>query len=443
MAAARRRRRGSLAGSLFRSYRLVLAAAAVLAIGGLTAHLGCQTKPDVPMQQPLEAGPPVVRVRVVQDVTAVKLTSAAAGGGSATLWTTGGQPRPLSLPAKTPAVVTLGPGGWRVGTLDLGPGELTVEPTLPRSVGVDGRPYRGAYRFVPRAGAAAGAFDVVNHVGVDDYLRGVLAAELYPDFHPEAYRAQAIVARTYAIYVSRMTPEGRHFDLNADVRSQMYGGVKSETAKSRDAADATAGTVVAYGPPGNVKIFKAYYSSCCGGATQTAQDAFGEAAFEPFTARSVGRRCDVAAGKYHARFDWPAVVVPRDELTRRFRAWGQADGHAVKGTDTVRRVDVLRTNVAGRPTHFTVEDARGTKYVLTGEQLRLATNRGAPDAGKLPSGFVTPTVDGAVIRFQNGHGFGHGVGMCQWCIEAQARQGASHDRIVLDAYKGAVLVKGY
>jgi peptidoglycan hydrolase-like amidase len=66
----------------------------------------------------------------------------------------------------------------------------------------------------------------------------------------------------------------------------------------------------------------------------------------------------------------------------------------------------------------------------------------------VPSAFVTPVTDGPNVRFQDGHGFGHGVGLCQWCIEAQAREGAPHERIVRDAYPGrgaaeGVLMKGY
>jgi stage II sporulation protein D len=339
------------------------------------------------------------------------------------------------MPPKTTVTVTLGSRGWRVGSTDLGTGELTIEPDPPASVSIDGRTYRGTFHLVP----TKTAFDVVNHVPVDDYLRGVLAAELYPEFHPEAYKAQAVVARTYAIFVARTTRESQHYDLHADVRSQMYGGVRTETAKSTAAVAATAGLVVAYGPPGQAKIFKAYYSSCCGGATMTAQEAFGEPAFEPFTARSVGRRCDIVAGKYHARFDWSPLVIGRDELARRFKSWG----HQLEGVNGVQRIDVYRTTAAGRPTHFSIEDARGTKYVIGAEQFRVAVNTGAPDGSKLASAFVSPVADGQNIRFQNGHGFGHGVGMCQWCIEAEARQGMTYEQIVRDAYHGAVLVKGY
>jgi stage II sporulation protein D len=454
MAAARPRPRAPFLVRLFRASRLVVATAAVVILGALAVHLGCQNKSPPPAPQPVEVVAPDVRVRIVQDATSVKLTATAAAQ-PATVRVGAEGARLLAFPAKTPIVVTLADDGWHVGSESLGTGDLTIAPAPVGTLAVDGRAYRGAYRLVPTKAAGkggppaaggsfsgSGSFDVVNHLSVDDYLRGVLSAELYPEFHVEAYKAQAVIARTYAIFVARTTPDGRHWDLHADTRSQAYGGIRTETAKALEAVAATAGTVVAYGKPGDVRIFKAYYSSCCGGATLSNADVFGEAAAEPFTEKSVGRRCDITAGRYKAQFDWGPVTVSRDELTRRFRLWGRRAGHPLKNVDVVRKVEVFRANAAGRPTAFAVEDAKGTKYVIQAEQFRLAVNTDAPDASKLPSSFVAPAVDGSVVRF-TGHGFGHGVGMCQWCLEAQARQGVGYEQIVRDAYKGAVLVKGY
>lgn len=466
MAAARRRPRAAAArgpffARLFHASRLAVSAAAAVLLGALAIHLGCRHEAPPPPVQPLETSAPNVRVRVVQDATSVKLT-AAATAQPATVRVGTGEARLLAFPAKTPIVISLTADGWRIGSETIrdagtpGADELTIAPTPAGSLSIDGRAYRGAYRFVPTkpadarnkttasgsASAAVATFDVVNHLSVDDYLRGVLSAELYPEFHVEAYKAQAVIARTYAIFVTRTSPEGRHWDLHADTRSQAYGGIRTETPKALEAVAATAGTVVAYGKPGDVRIFKTYYSSCCGGATLSNADVFGEAETEPFAPKSVGRRCDITAGRYKAQFDWGPIAVSRDELTRRFRLWGRRTGHALKGVDVVRKVDVFRSNAAGRPTAFAIEDAKGTKYVIQAEQLRLAVNTDAPEASKLPSSFTAPTVDGSTVRF-TGHGFGHGVGMCQWCIEAEARQGAGYEQIVRDAYKGAVLVKGY
>ncbi|QOV87699.1 SpoIID/LytB domain-containing protein [Humisphaera borealis] len=345
----------------------------------------------------------------------------------------------------TAVPVTRSAEGWMIGQTPLGVGTLTLQPEPEGTLSVEGRPYRGTLVLVPTGTTAGttGEFDVVNHLLIDDYLKGVLAAELYPEFHLEAYKAQAIAARTYAIFVSRTSPKSRHWDLHSDVRSQMYGGIKSETPKSIQAASETAGIVVAFGPPGKERIFKAYYSSCCGGATQAASDAFDETPIAPLMPKAVGRRCDISAGKYKAKFDWPAIVVSRDELARRLKLFGKSQHPPLKDIVGVRKVEIVKTNAAGRPVGFAIEDNRGARYILGSEQFRVAVNWDAPDNAKLFSSYVTPVVAGNSVRFEEGHGFGHGVGLCQWCIEALARQGQTHEAIVQDAYPGAVLLKGY
>lgn len=430
--AARRRRRPLLL-ALVRSYWIVVCLAATVLLGALAVHLGCQHNPP-PAALVQEDIAPLIRVRIQQNLTTTKLTGLT-GAQPAMFRTSQGQPQRLAFPGRTGVMLTHGANGWRVGNRELGEGELIIEPDPIGSVAVEGKAFRGTYHFVARGSS----FDVVNHLGIDDYLKGVLAGEMHKEFHVEAYKAQAIAARTYAIYTARTSGPGHHFDLNADVRSQMYLGIAGESKKSIEAVQATAGTVVAYGPKGNAKIFKAYYSSCCGGATLTAQDVFNEAAGEPFVERSVGNRCDIAAGRYHARFDW-TVVVTREELTRRLRLWGQRENHPLRNMQTLARLDIFRSNSVGRPITFAIEDISGKKYVINCEQLRIAGSTDAAEGSRLSSSFITPSVEGNNVRLV-GHGFGHGVGMCQWCAEAQARAGVPYEKIVLDAYKGATLVR--
>jgi stage II sporulation protein D len=395
---------------------------------------GCGNKVAAPPPEP--AGPPVVRVLIRNDVEAVKLVAATQPVVRTSLSAAvAGDPRRLDIPSGASVPVTLGPGGWTVGAVTLGGGELTIEPERAGSVSIDGRAYRGHYRLVP---ATSKTFHVVNHVHIDGYLKGVLPRELYPEFDIEAYKAQAIVARTYALYEWKTTQTDKPWDLYDSTRSQVYGGMADESEKSRRAVDETAGVVVAHGPAGQEKIFKAYFSACCGGAGQSATDAFGEPHHEALTERSVGGQCSEAP-----RYAWGPVTVSREELTRRIRKYGALNKRAEKDIATVQRVDVARVNPSGRPTHLTVTDARGAKYMLIGEELRWAVNTDAPPGSSLYSSYVTPASEGSVIRFENGHGHGHGVGLCQWCAEVQARRGIGHEQIVLSAYRGAILRKAY
>jgi stage II sporulation protein D len=233
---------------------------------------------------------------------------------------------------------------------------------------------------------------------------------------------------------------GRYWDVYPDERSQVYGGIGGENGSSRAASDATRGVVVAYGPKGQERIFKAYFSSCCGGITQSAADAFGDAKSEPLSDQNVGNRCNASP-----KFNWGPVVVKKDELTRRFRAWGTAKKRAEKDIGAIQRIDIAFYNRWGRPIRFTVTDSKGLRYSLGGTELRSAINYSAQPGTTVYSSFFTPfgEAESDSIRFVDGHGFGHGVGLCQYCAEAQAEAGTRHEDIVLGAYPGATLQRGY
>jgi stage II sporulation protein D len=397
----------------------------VVALLALLWPLGCGHKGR---PRPLE-GVPVMRVRLMQDQHLVTLTASRPPAVSLG----GASPTPLDLPRNTAVPVRLTAGGWRVGDTTLAtPGTLTILPAAEGSVSINGTPYRGRYRFVPNP---QGSFDVVNDVDLDGYLKSVVSKELLWNWHDEAYRAQAIAARTYALFESADSAGRGYYDLNDDVRSQVYGGLPAESAKSRQAVDATAGVVLAHRTDRGYKIFKAYFSSCCGGITSSASDAFNEPNIKPLSARYVGPVC-----KDSPRFNWGPVPLSKSELTRRFRLWGNARGHALKDMADLAAVDVMTVNEFGRPTRFLVTDTKGTRYALSGEEFRWSVNSGGV---VLNSSFVRPINEATSVRFAEGHGWGHGVGMCQWCAEAYSEAGMAHEAILLRSFPGSALKRAY
>lgn len=344
--------------------------------------------------------------------------------------------RSLQLPPGQGVALTLTPAGWRAGGTDLGAGPLVVSPVPQGTVTVNGKAYRGTYRMVPVSGRE---FDVVNDVDIESYLKGVVSRELLPKWELEAYRAQAIVARTYALFEMKTGARaGQHYDLHADTRSQVYGGMDAESEKSRRAVDDTAGVVVAYGPEGQEKIFKAYFSACCGGLGQSAADVFGEADIPPLRARNAGGTCSAAT-----RYNWADVTLTKAELTRRVRAWGERRGNAAAGIGAVERVEVLSVNGVGRPSRFVLTDARGARYALGAEEMRWVVNTEAQPGTTVYSSFFTPVDQGDSVRLANGHGHGHGVGMCQWCVQSLALRGVRHEDIVAWSFPEAKLKRAY
>jgi stage II sporulation protein D len=213
--------------------------------------------------------------------------------------------------------------------------------------------------------------------------------------------------------------------------------MEAESAKSREAVDKTAGVVVAHGASGQERIFKAYFSSCCGGVRQSSADAFSET-HPAMIDMNVGALCNASP-----RFNWGPVVVAKDELTRRFRMWGQRRSRPEGNMARIERIEIQTSNAFGRPTRFIVTDAKGARFSLNGEEIRWAVNTGAAPGTTLNSSFFKPLADATSIQFIEGHGWGHGVGMCQWCAQSQALQGVPHENIVLSAFPGATLQRAY
>ena len=335
------------------------------------------------------------------------------------------------------------PGGvWQLNSTTLGSGILSIQP-IGDSIRINGVAYHGFFRFLP---IGVSNFNAVNDVDIDQYVQGVVAAEMYHDWLPEAFRAQAVASRTYALFEAKTAGVGREWDVFADQRSQMYGAISGETANSRYAAQSTAGVVLTYGP-GNGKIFKAYFSSCCGGVAQAAADAFpGEPFLPPLAEQYRGACC--SASKY---FNWGPITIQKSELTRRIRLWadhlGQSTGKPVPEASMAQLsgMQVQSSNRYGRPTRVLITDARGVQYSLAAEEMRAAVNTDASFGSTLPSSFCRINGDPnlGTVTFFDGHGFGHGVGMCQWCAEARAEAGQSAEQILMASYPGAKLIRAY
>ena len=136
----------------------------------------------------------------------------------------------------------------------------------PRNAGeflrFNGKPYRGILEVSLNRN---GLITVVNQLGVDEYLLGVVPAEMSPSRYPEyaALAAQSIAARTYALKnMGRFRADG--FDLTDDTRTQVYGGVLQEKAPTNEAVRGTAGLALYY----RGGLIDAMYTSTCGGRTE-------------------------------------------------------------------------------------------------------------------------------------------------------------------------------
>jgi stage II sporulation protein D len=131
--------------------------------------------------------------------------------------------------------------------------------------GVRNGSYRGALRLHRREGRSV---LVVNELGIESYLQGVVAAEMPSTWAAEALKAQAVVARSYAL---RGRVPDREYDLYPDVRSQVYRGIAGEDAAAIAAVRATRALAVRYG----VQIAQTFFHSTSGGRTAGSEEGFG------------------------------------------------------------------------------------------------------------------------------------------------------------------------
>lgn len=133
------------------------------------------------------------------------------------------------------------------------------------------KPFRGRIEVFANL---RGTLTVVNELGLEDYVRGVVANELSPGGYPalEALKAQAVAARTYALK-NRGQFLAQGFDILPTTRSQVYRGLTSENPLSNLAVETTRGLIATY----NGEPINALYTSTCGGRTEDSENIFNEA----------------------------------------------------------------------------------------------------------------------------------------------------------------------
>src|SRR5437588_11317385 len=219
------------------------------------------------------------------------------------------------------------------------------------------KPYRGKIEVFANT---RGALTVVNVIGLEDYVRGVVPNELsYPAL--EALKAQAIAARTYALKNrGQFASEG--FDLLPTTRSQVYRGLTSETSLTSRAVDETRGLIATY----NGEPINALYTSTCGGRTEDSENIFNEAVpylrgrecaaevktrFAPFTIKSsrelfeIKEERDLVFARDAALLSVNGFALPADKISSSWLSTHVSDSEAREWLNATAR---LARNVSFR-----------------------------------------------------------------------------------------------
>lgn len=266
----------------------------------------------------------------------------------------------------------------------------SVIEVLGKDITVNSTTYRGGLKIINRNDNIL----IINILSIEEYLYGVVPAEV-PYYWPiEALKAQAVLARTYALKCITNSA-GKDYDLENTQNSQVYKGKNGEHSTTTEAVNSTMGEVIFY----NNNIASIYFHSTCGGHTESAKNVWNTSTF-PYL---VGVECP-----YCSESSWSGWErsIKREE-------WDKI----IKGGE----IEI--------------------EYDSSGRILRL----NGVDGTKIRSVFNLPStlIIGIEIRDKEviikGKGYGHGVGVCQWGMKKMAELGFSYKDIILYYLPGVTI----
>jgi len=146
---------------------------------------------------------------------------------------------------------------------DLNSDYVVIKPGTGGYISTKGKWYRGSFMVYNQGGNLT----IINHVDIEDYIKGVVPSEMPSSWNAEAHKAQAIAARSYAL--ANLGKRASHgYDLKDTPEDQAYGGASSESSRTNQAVSDTKGIVLIY----DLKIIPAFYSASAGGKTCSSSD---------------------------------------------------------------------------------------------------------------------------------------------------------------------------
>jgi len=228
--------------------------------------------------------------------------------------------------------------------------KVTIEPLKGSLLYVDGKPYRGSFiidedRF--------GKITVINHIDVEKYLYGVIKSEMLINSPMEALKAQAVIARTFAIKYKDKFLKSRGYGLTDDTSSQVYIGVTGEDPRGTKAVDNTKGLcLTSYN-----KLIQCYYHAACGGWTLNNEDAWGGTA-RPYLR---GIKCGYCTESYG--HDWD-LTLSYTTILEKLLEQGKRLGR-------ITSIRSIRDDESQRAIVLVIENQKGQLRIL-GNLFRLA-----------------------------------------------------------------------
>ncbi|WP_243371916.1 SpoIID/LytB domain-containing protein [Geotalea sp. SG265] len=345
----------------------------------------------------IDMRPETIRVAVLKGVENLTLE-----GSGILLMDGNGQPLRLD----TPIQVKRTRDGIAVNNRKVG----GLKATAPASLLVNGKGYRGVLEILP----ADRGLLVVDELPLEDYLVGLINCEISSQWPIEAVKAQAVIARSYAVY-QKAARRNALYHLESSVMDQVYEGSDIEDSRAIRGVRETAGEVLTYAGA----VIQAFYHSSCGGHTEAAENVWGNAV--PYL---TGVDCKYCLPAPSVRWEQTIPLKKLESLLK--NAGFQAAG--------LREIRPGRRNRSGRLQDLVIVSAKG-RLIASAVNFRKAV------------GYSTIKSTNFEIRGQadeitfTGIGYGHGVGLCQWGAKQRAGDGFDYREILSYYYPGTRLEK--
>ena len=273
---------------------------------------------------------------------------------------------------------------------------------------MNGKSYRGMLELSVQNGKLL----VVNQLALEQYLVGVINSEISSTWPMESIKAQAVIARTFAV-AKRKERSKALYHLESTVMDQAYEGSDEEDSRAARGVVETKDEVLTY----NSSVIQAFYHANSGGRTEASQNVWGIAL--PYLQ---GVECQYGLTSTTSSWEQAVPLSKIEAALKSSKVFGLTD------------INVGPRNNRGRLKNVVLVTERGNVTLPT-TKFRMAVG-----STVVRSTSFSVRVEGGTAYF-NGVGYGHGVGLCQYGAKQRALDGFKYDEILSYYYPGTKLSK--
>ncbi|HLO11961.1 MAG TPA: SpoIID/LytB domain-containing protein [Pseudoneobacillus sp.] len=340
--------------------------------------------------------------------------------------------------------------------------------------GVNKVRYRGSFEILPNGNGTVPL--LINRLGMENYLRGVVPSEMPSSWPMEALKAQAVAARSYAYMQTQYNKPGGYLEMT--VASQVYGGITKETARGNQAVSDTSELYATYN---NVPIH-AFFHSSSGGYTENSENVWSSVV--PYI-RAVPDPYDKLPGNYH--YGWESIgqaatiskklKLSSEQILTGLKVIDRGPSNAAKqisasvynkSTKTISNISIVPSLVSS-PDSFrsffgiTLKSIKFNIYADSAVKIKMAD--GSEKSSTTLLGYQLQNADGSTTYIEDlnlpvrtstesvsvktspatfnfkGDGWGHMLGMSQWGARGMAEASFTYDQIIKHYYTGVEIKK--